>query len=262
MKLRMFLCSLAVVPLTVTPAIAGGEPPQKEVILKAKTASVLPVLTTGNRAAQYRAIGASITTASKGSDVAPSSFIPAMGEQGFGFAGQATENDTQILRLATLLGASTAQRGDADALRQSAESIAGARQVLASLDPNLVAAVDRYVASARQGVVDGEALATAFSLAEAGIAKGPARGHGYFVTGLWLGLTLLYAANPGDASALVDMTHPIATFLEEDAEFGGADRKLAAEVRRIGALFGAAQVDYDALKDSLSRALSVTADAP
>jgi hypothetical protein len=220
------------------------------------------VLTTGNRTAAYQKMGAAITTADKRLGIAGREFVSTSGEQGFGFAGQATDADLLVLRYAFIMGSTANQASDPAGLKTAVDVLTESRVALAALDPKVLAAVDRYLAAAREGNVDGNLLANAFSVGEAGIATGDPRGHGYFVTGLWLGLSLLYATNPGNADAFCDMASPLSVLLEQDAVFGGTDMKLAAEVRRVGSLLRNPTVDIATLRGAIVSALSTAADAP
>lgn len=253
--------------LTLAPghALAAGEPPSDAEILNSKTVGVLPVLATGlSRQDTYQHVAA---LAVRGIEAKPTGngakLVDLNGDGGgMAFAGSSSTADIRILQWAFIAGGLASNMAEPEVYKQAVAFLEAGREGLASLSPKLVAACDRYVAAAKAGRVDGEALVQALSAAEEGISAGPERAHGYFATGMWLGLSFLAAAAGEPDPNYYGMAVPLATLLEEDAGFGGSDRALAKEVRAIGFLMSQANPDLETLQKHLGAALAVEADAP
>lgn len=262
MILRKLFGTLTLSSLIASSALASGEVPDPAHLLSAKTVSVLPVLTSGPRAAAYQRLEATLASApgaTAASAVRPGELVALDASAGFGFAGASTDADIAILRLAFLVGAIPASEG-----KELASMIATyerARDSLAPLTPELVAAADHVIEAARSGRVDAHALTTAMRLAEEGISTGPARAHGYFATGLWFGLSAHVVSSPRADSAFTSMAGPLAVMLEEDAEFGGSDLALATELRKVAAMLVSGGVDLAQYRRSVATAMAVGADA-
>lgn len=267
MNFKMFSVSSLLVATLAFPASALAEEglpkPADADLLGKKTVAVLPVLAAGaSRRATFleaasvagRADGKSPFHAKDVTSVDPS--------QGFGFAGASTEKDVMLMRLGFLVGSLATDIDDAAAFGKSVEMLGAAREVLAGLSPTVVAAYDRFVASGKSGRVDVDALAQLFMGASEGIAAGPARAHGYLTGGIWFGLAMtsvsLGQPNPGLAS----MAGPLAVLFDEDAEFDGSDRKLAAALRELAAVLKAETLDGERFKTGLIAVFSVEADKP
>jgi len=247
MRLRTLTCTLALASLTSTTAFASGEPPTDASFFQARVVGVLPVLTTGSRAAAYQRLAALIARGEHHNGVlSPTHFVSLDATQGFGFAGASTDLDLQIFRLAYLIGSAPSVSDDAAELAKLMKSYAAGR--------------DAFARGAGQGRLDATALSNAMKLAEDGIAKGPARAHGYFAAGLWLGLSMLSVGLSEPDQTFVSMASPLATLLEEDAEFGGSDRAIAAELRKVATLLASGQVDLTAYKRALTSAFAVKSD--
>ncbi len=247
---------------------ANAPTPDDATILSARTVAVLPVLTTGNRVAAYRRLSAVVASAPAAASVAVAP-VTVPSAEGFGFAGQATAADVVLLNLgaamasATLASATLAKQLGGEHFSNSLNSIQNHRSgALAQLSSAVLAQVDRFITAARAGEVDLDATVRALAESEAGIGVGPARAHGYFTVGLWMGLASVFVANGLDGREIAEMAGPLATFLEKDAIFGGADTKLAGEVRTIGRALSTEKADKDAWQAAMLRALEVRADAP
>jgi len=204
----------------------------------------------------------SVVPAGKVAAANPRDLVKVDPTQGFSFAGASTELDLTLLRVGFLAASLALDVEDLGAFTRSTETLKKAREALASLSPAVVAAYDRYVASAGQRRLDVNALADLFDTAEVGIATGPARGHGYFEAGLWLGLGLVGVTGGYIDPAFPSMAPPLAVMFEEDAQFEGSDRKLAASLRELAKLVAAERVDVAAFRQALAKAFAVTADTP
>jgi len=261
-QLLTLLTTVALLGLSPT-THAAGEPPTDAALLGAKTVGVLPVFTTGlSRADSYASLGVFATL---GIDAKPqgrgAALVKLQGDDGgFAFAGTSSTADVRILQYAFIAGSLASDADDPELYRQALAFLAAQRETLASLSPKLVKAFDGYLSAAQAGRLDGAALAQAMSAAEEGISTGPARAHGYFATGLWLGLSFIAAAVNEPNPDYYGVAVPLATLLEEDAGFGGSDRALAKEVRAIGELLAKASPDLETLKRHLGAALAIQAD--
>ena len=251
MFLRKLFGTLTLSTLIATPAFSADGSPRPEDLVNAKTVSVLPVLTSGPRAAAYQRLEATLAAASGRGLVDPTAMVSMDESAGFGFAGASTDSDVMILRLGFLVGAVGST--DAERLDKIIKTYDKARESLAPLMPEVVAA-------AREGRVDTSSLATAMRLAEEGIAKGPARAHGYFAAGLWIGMSGEIAATPYADTGFTSMAFPLAVMLEQDAEFGGSDLVLAGELKKIANMLVAGTVDVKAYEAAIMAAMSVKAD--
>lgn len=241
----------------------AGPPPDDGELARAATVGVLPVLMPGpSRQAGYASLAATWSRGQAGQAVgAPGEFVTVDGPGGgFAFAGQAGAGDVQIMKYAFLLGATLTQASNPERLAEMVKTLTDGREVLAPLSPAVVKAVDAFLASAKAGDIRAAALAEALMAAEEGIAAGPARAHGYFAAGVWLGTAMTAAGIDGLDPAFAAMAAPLAVMLEEDAQFGGADRKLAAVLRDVAQTFAAGKPDPTAFRAALSKVVDVTAD--
>lgn len=270
MKISMFktfpLSAVLISALTF-PTMAFAEEglpkPADSDLLGKKTVAVLPVLGAGasRRATFLEAASVAARTDGK-SPFAAKDVTSVDPSQGFGFAGASTEKDIMLMRVGFLVGSLATDVDDTTAFGKSVETLGAAREILAGLSPTVVSAYDRYVASAKNGRVDVDALAELFMGASEGIAAGPARAHGYLTGGIWFGLAMTSASlgkpNPGLAS----MAGPLAVLFDEDAEFDGSDKKLAAALRDMAAVLKADTLDGERFKTGLIAVFSVEADKP
>lgn len=247
-------------------ALADGGEPQDAELLGAKTVGVLPVLATGvSRQETYLHVTAMVmrgVEANVGGDGAKLVPMEASGDGGFAFAGESTSADVRILRFAFVLGGLASNGGDEALFKQAVAFLESEREAIAGLEPRLIAAVDRYLTGAKAGQVNAQAVVDSLGAAEVGIANGPERAHGYYATGVWLGLTYLALAVDEPNPNFYGMAAPLATLLEEDAGFGGSDLALAKEVRALGELLATPRASLDAVERHLAAALDVEADAP
>jgi len=241
----------------------GGEPSDAS-LLEARTVGVLPVLSAGpSRDGAYLRMAAAVEQGAEASrpGLRAGELASLDVDAGFAFAGESTEDDVHILRFAFILGGLAAEAHDPHAVRETAHSLAAARGLLAPLSSDAIEALDRVVAAAHEGRVDTRAIVESLRAAEEGIAAGPARAHGYLAAGLWFGLSMLAATLDEVDPGFIAMAGPLAMMLDEDAVFGGSDRRLAAELRAVAGLLGAPQLDAAAQRDALTRAMTVSADA-
>lgn len=256
----MKIIATALIVALGVPAFAAE--PTDKAILGAKTVGVLPVLATGlSRKASNQALTlATAGRAEKPGVVDPNSVVKIDANSGFGFAGQATDADVILLGYGFVLSTLVLEAGDPARLAKSVDVLKKGREVLAPLTPELVAAADRYIAAGMAGRVDLEALAALLGAAQEGLAKGPARGHGYLVAGFWYGLTLVAVSNQSVSTDLVALARPLAELFDADAQFDGADRNVAANLRAMAAIIGAESIDVEAYKAALGKGFDVKAD--
>lgn len=267
MNIKSFSLSAVLVAALTFPGSALAEEglpkPADSDLLGKKTVAVLPVLGAGasRRATFLEAASVAARTDGK-SPFAAKDVTSVDPSQGFGFAGASTEKDIMLMRIGFLVGSLATDVDDTAAFAKSIETLVAAREVLAGLSPTVISAYDRYVASGKNGRVDVDALAELFMAASEGIAAGPARAHGYLTGGIWFGLSMTSASlgkpNPGLAS----MAGPLAVLFEEDAEFDGSDKKLAAALRDLAGVLKAETFDGERFKAGLIAVFSVEADKP
>lgn len=266
-KIKMFSVSGLLVSALALPSSAFAEEglpkPADADLLGKKTVAVLPVLAAGASRRTTFLEAASVAARTDGKSPFQAKDVTSVDpSQGFGFAGASTEKDIMLMRIGFLVGSLATDIDDATAFGKSAETLGAAREVLAGLSPAVVSAYDRYVASAKNGRVDVDALAELFMGASDGIAVGPARAHGYLTGGIFFGLAMTSASlgkpNPG----LATMAGPLAVLFEEDAEFDGSDRKLAAALRELAAVLKAETLDGERFKMGLVAIFAVEADKP
>lgn len=259
------LVAILAVSALAAPALAeGGAPPDSE-FLGVKPVGVLPVLAPGlSRRDAYQRVAALALGGEAAKPVAaPSGFVSMDGAGGgFAFAGSAEMSDILVMQYAFMLGALPTDANDPAAMAKSVAALEQSREALAPLSPEVVKAVDAFVASAKAGKLDPGQLANALMAAEKGIADGPARAHGYFASGLWLGLSMLAAAIGEADQSFLAMSGPLAVMLEEDAQFGGADRKLATVLRGVTKTFTNGKVDQQAYLQALAKIADVKPDEP
>ena len=257
--------ALTALSLAAPSGAAAQDVPEDAEILGTRIEVVQPVLVTGNSIdGAWAMVGATIQSASadKGALKSAALPMPTPGPQGFGFAGSSNQEDIAILTCAYGLGMVPAMiaSGETERLKKMLPALQERKALLQGLSKEAQAAATRLLESSAEGRIDGDALAAALRAGESGIAAGPQRAHGYFVTGLWVGLAVLGALDRNTAAMLADMAHPIAVFLEEDASLGGSDRKLAQIVRGISAELRKPKVDVTALLALVQRIPQVQAD--
>lgn len=266
---RLSLAGLMTASLLFTsvasPAMAEEGPPRPadSDLIGAKTVAVLPVLGAGAARKTAFIEAASVAALTDGrSSFAASEVTSIDPSQGFGFAGASTEKDIVLMRMGFLIGSLATEVDDPKAFASTVEMLGAAREVLAGLSPAVVTAYDRYVASGKARQVDVDALADLFMAASEGIAAGPQRAHGYLSGGIWFGLAMSSASMGKPNPGLASMAGPLAVLFEEDAEFEGSDRKLAASLREVAGILRADKLDGERFKNALMKVFTVEADAP
>lgn len=174
----------------------------------------------------------------------------------FGFAGQATDADLDVLRISVGLGHILALRGMGDA--QGAEAVASELRKQADLldvldhDSRAVAAqILQGGGEEMVGVTLGRALTTGLR----GIATRE-RAHGYFVAGVWSGAATLVAARGGNAN-FAGFAEPMAQMLDKDAKFGSHDRQIATAMRAMAKELSHARPDASAVRKQVAQVLAI-----
>lgn len=163
-------------------------------------------------------------------------------DKGFGFAGASSAKDVRVLHQAIALGfvPSLVVAGQADKAKQLATGLVGSMDALADLTPEaqesakLFAALGLADKKVKEELV-GMIFARAMRAGMKGIADGPQRAHGYYVAGVWSGMSLLFASLGGKSETFADLAEPICVLLDKDASFGGSDRTIASHMRTIAA---------------------------
>jgi len=250
--------------IVVCGSSAWAAAPTDKQLLGAKTVGVLPVISTGpSQAAATLAVTiASVSGADNKSSFDPNKVAKVDPNQGFGFAGQATSNDIKLLTYGFLLATLALDSEGTPEFKAQAQKLAGARELLAPLVPEVVKAIDQYLTGAQAGTFDVQALATALAAGQRGLIAGPARGHGYLVAGLWTGLSVMAITSKAVSPDLIAMAPPLATMFEEDAQFEGADKKVAASLRELAKLLGNTDLSAATYVEAMGRMFSIKEDAP
>lgn len=240
---------------------ARAEGPGGNALLDGKTVGVLPVLAPGlARDATFQGVALMTTGTVKHTGYSPRALARVSAESGFGFAGASTDNDIALMRVGSLVGGLALELNDAASFAESVGLLGQAREQLAPLSPDVLAAYDRFLAAAKDKRIDAAALASLFSAAEAGIARGPARAHGYLCAGLWFGLAMVGASTEGSSPDFAVMAYPLAVMFDEDTEFEGSDRKLARSLREVAGLLTAPRLDGPKFMGALKAVYAVEAD--
>lgn len=243
---------------------AEGGPSDAE-IMSAKTVGVSPVLATGiSRDSAWQSVGQSLTVAHEArgeAGVHTSDVIQLDADGGFGFAGSSSTSDLFVLHYGLLLGSFATNQGDAKAMADAVGMLEAGRQHLASLTPAALAAIDKFIAAARGGEVSGAALAQILASAERGIAEGDQRAHGYLASGVWLGLSVIVASAGGGNATFTGMAEPLAVMLDEDASFGGSDRRIAEQLRAAARTLQTNPSDVAAVVKILEATMKIQADS-
>jgi len=157
--------------------------------------------------------------------------------EGMGFAGASTPQDVAALQTGLLVATlPLAESRGAEKLAEAGRLIQRSAEGLPGLQPASRERLQKLAERVAAGTVDGDAVNGVVRAATEGMGeKGKERVHGYLLVGIWTGLcTLAAAIETGDAD-LANMGSALALMLEKDADFGGSDRKLAAEVRKLAA---------------------------
>lgn len=232
-------------------------------LLERKSVGVLPVLAPGlSRTATFQGVASMADRVSSKSTVSPRQLTQLEAAQGFGFAGASTEIDIVLLQLGAMTSALALELDNVESFKGSLELLGTAREVLAPLAPEVAQAFDRYLEAARQGKIDSQALGDLFAAAEAGIAKGPARAHGYLTAGLWFGLSMISATLGSSTPEFAAMAGPLAVLFEEDADLSGSDVKVAVSLRAVAKLISAEKIDTAKVTATLAQVFKLNADKP
>ncbi|GEM_PF-1232282 len=260
---------------------APKPPPPKPVtdisddaVLAADTVAVQPVFMVGaqqDEAWQRTSDAIAARSVPKGAADTVSKLMinaPKAAAGGFGFAGHSSATDIRILHYGLAAGFVTAlvKAGQSKKAAELASGLSAASGLLAQLSEAtrkaaaLMVSYGKGEANASK-TPTGMILAASVRAGMVGIAQGPQRAHGYYVTGVWAGASVLVAML-GGSSVWADMGEPIAVLLDKDAAFGGSDRKLAAHVRAIAAELRAKKTDVRKVAAIVKQMRAVTADKP
>lgn len=174
----------------------------------------------------------------------------------FGFAGQATDADLDVLRISVGLGHILALRGMGD--EQGAETIAAElrkqSKLLAVLDADSRSVAAQILQGGGQEMV-GVTLGRALTTGLRGIATRE-RAHGYFVAGVWSGAATLVAARGGNAN-FAGFAEPMAQMLDKDARFGSHDRQIASAMRAMAKELSSERPDAGAVRKQVATVLAI-----
>lgn len=260
---RGALATAVTVSLTMSGVASAQTVPDDAEFESAEIVGVQPVLVTGAspEAAWAEVSGFLASPQARKTAAAPASLPKLTGDSGFGFAGKAAAADIRVLRHAVLVGvyAGLVAQGDGnDKLRHTL--IGSVDTVYASLTPGAKGAVAKLLQRLANGKFDSAAIAATFRAAEAGIADGPQRAHGYLAAGLWAGLATMVAGIDGDRGPFVTMAGPLMVLLREDAEFGGADKTIARHMEVMSGLLGNKSPESSKILDLADQILKVNPD--
>lgn len=232
-----------IVALTLLTLCAGPAPDDTE-FLSAHVVAVMPRL---HGPASGLALAAALRAP------APADFAGALGPtelpelevSGFGFGGSSDAGDLLALQAGYIVGRMTAlgAAGDVAGVRQLARWLEARLGTLAFLSESLGESLAAFAAGALAGEVKVDLVDQLLGAAEAGIAAGPERGHGYFASGLWAGLALLGGATDGGRRTLAATGANLVAYLEEDATAEGSDVGVARHIRAILAELGGGRPD-------------------
>ncbi|MFT5431911.1 MAG: hypothetical protein ACI9OJ_002609 [Myxococcota bacterium] len=223
--------------LFAAPFVASATPPNSETdaALNGKTVAVLPVLLaggTGSPAWQQFGAQMALTDTPNAAGVASMAAAPATrmpAAQGFGFAGDTSATDLQILKYGYHLGllpARLASRRRADA-RAAVQNLAQADHIIAGLDPDVRSAIAQVLEKTRANEISGAPFQTLMESANRGISSDTPRAYGYLMVGVWAGLAAYTSVRGVHSESLTSMVRPLVSLLEEDAVFASADRQIA-----------------------------------
>jgi hypothetical protein len=158
------------------------------------------------------------------------------GHTAHGFAGTSTKDDISALRYAWVTGLMvTSIQTKGSKTKEMLKVLKAKKNVISGLSDGVRKGIADLLKAAENGHVEGSAIARIIRSAQNGLGVGPVRAHGYFLAGLWSGLSVLAASQTTPNSAFMSMAEPIAILLEKDARFGGTDHKVAKVMRDIAA---------------------------
>lgn len=237
MKIKIAILLLA--SALSTPAFAG-----KFDLATYKTVAVQPVLSASNSRglfeSQLAASAAMLSIKPEGVEPgkkAGNAFFER--KQGFGFAGKAQAADMMLLAFGNAVGAlPMMMKLDLDGAKQQATQLQALLGKLeGKVNPQVVEALTLAVMAAQAGEFEltMKAVLAGMAVSADSITKGSERAHGYMATGLYTGTVGLFALSGQPNQALADLSQPLVMYLEQDAALGGADRKIAAQLKLVGA---------------------------
>ena len=158
------------------------------------------------------------------------------------FAGSSSAKDIRVLHQAIALGFIPALvvAGKTEAAKGLAAKLAGTMDSLEGLTKDTVDSAKIFIGlGMTDKEVEGKMIGMIFALAMKsgmqGIAEGPQRAHGYYIAGVWTGMSLMFASLGGQNDTFADLAEPICVLLDKDASFGGSDKTMAAHMRTIAA---------------------------
>ena len=232
--MRASIFSLAAMMLAGGTALA--QQPTQADLDGAKVVEVQPVFTLGlSETSAWNAIAGLLSmngTVNKLGDAGTA----ILSRGGFGFAGASTRTDVAALQYGVMAGATLIVHAkDPELLKKLGAVLQAGRDDVAGLSPDVTKVLDGLVAAAVKGQTDTKSLAYLMLAAQNGIAAGPQRLHGYLMAGLWSSMALWVATMEGVPKGYASMAEPLAVMLDEDAKFGGSDRKLATHLRAMAA---------------------------
>ncbi|MCB9738327.1 MAG: hypothetical protein H6747_03600 [Deltaproteobacteria bacterium] len=235
-------------PPTTTAAAIPAEPTDELILSGDNVVAVQPVFMVGAGAeagwydmAAYVS-GAKVDKAASAEAAKAAIAAPKAIDKGFGFAGASSAKDVRVLHQAIALGfvPSLVIAGQAEKAKSLATGLVSSMDALSDLTPEtqesakLFAALGLADKKVKEELV-GMIFARAMRAGMKGIADGPQRAHGYYVAGVWTGMSLLFASLGGKSETFADLAEPICVLLDKDAAFGGADRTIASHMRTIAA---------------------------
>ncbi|MFZ4577702.1 MAG: hypothetical protein ACOYOB_04820 [Myxococcota bacterium] len=240
----------------------------KDELLASHTVAVQPMLMAGGNTGAWTVLAsqmASAKTNAKSIDLAKTAKIKAP-EGPLGFAGNAEAKDVAVLQYAVALGflPTLLNGGNDAAAKELATNLMNGFDALSGLSADTQTTAKLFIALAlRDEKMDGELLgmvyAAAMKAGMLGIAAGPQRAHGYYLAGIWTGMALMVGSAGGSAT-YADMAEPICVLLDEDAAFGGTDRKIATLMRAIAVELKKDAPDMGVIKSSAEQVLSAKSD--
>lgn len=183
---------------------------------------------------------------------------------GFGFAGQSSEQDIETLRVGYTLGMlPLMQATDGNRYKVAVAQLANMPRVQ-GLSEGAQKAVDTFVFAAQRGDVDQAAYMAMMEQAMLGIAGSEdasvQRRHGYLLVGLWSGLAMLEAEGGVVSARLIESGKTLVRLLEQDAAHGGSDLALAATLKAMIEELGQQAPSADALAVQAGRLLKTRSD--
>lgn len=232
-----------------------------------KTVAVQPVIAASNTRGLFEshmAAQASLITIGPEAAKQVNAYANAREDSGFGFAGKAKQSDVVMLYVGSALGMMpTLIKINPDKVKETVaklEILVAKLEGKVSIDVIVVLKVALIAAASGDLQSATKATISALGVAAESISKGSERAHGYMATGLYTGLATLWAAGGVTNVALADLAAPLVMLLEEDAAMGGADRKVAAELKKVAALLRTPSPDLSAIMSAATAMSAVKPD--